>query len=655
MSTFMGRVKEFPDIQIDYFRRDNLSSPLACFLSHVHSDHLSGLANLRSPFVYCSAATKEILLRLETYACRVNYAKHILEAQQQTYKHLKKILKPLPLSTPTTLDLRPGVQIQVTLFDANHCPGAVMFLIEDARKAILYTGDIRSEPWFVNSLVRNPSLIEYSSGIRRLDTIYLDTSFTEEIPFQSKAEGIEELLRKVVQYPNDTIFHFQAWTYGYEEVWIALSRALKSRIHVDDYKLRIYNSLRARKSDDRFSSDVHLSPEAPALVGYMSGNTPQHGCLTSDCNVRLHSCERGNMCAIARGSSVVRIQPIIAHLSGGADLAEIGAGGGGGDLEREAELDLGMMQDVQALSSMIDQLSADSKDASYASEARIRVLELALESVNRRSTIPLHLDPVSMEGDQTTLLKKAVRALAQRDSKMLAQSGDPEISSAQLPRVIRFPYSRHSSYAELCHLLQAFRPLDVWPCTVSVREWLGNGISISQLFGKYCSGQHFSFDETVLKPADLEAEEKELQEATQATNASVITSESDIILKHPVTADEDELLSDIGLARLMEVDEDFRDHLAAGSQLQQGHSPVKGSKRTLNNYVQDDGVLKAHEGDQEIGPKQNHGFTTTLSPRHSIAQREAYYKMLDYLDNDIWTPIGLISTGDNHTEPDKEL
>lgn len=58
------------------------------------------------------------------------------------------------------------------------------------------------------------------------------------------------------------------------------------------------------------------------------------------------------MCAIARGSSVVRIQPIIAHLSGGADLAEIGAGGGGGDLEREAELDLGMMQDVQALSSM---------------------------------------------------------------------------------------------------------------------------------------------------------------------------------------------------------------------------------------------------------------------------------------------------------------
>jgi hypothetical protein len=34
-------------------------------------------------------------------------------------------------------------RIQVTLFDANHCAGAVMFLIEDQGNAILYTGDIR--------------------------------------------------------------------------------------------------------------------------------------------------------------------------------------------------------------------------------------------------------------------------------------------------------------------------------------------------------------------------------------------------------------------------------------------------------------------------------------------------------------------------------
>lgn len=96
--------------------------------------------------VYCSAATREMLLCLERYPCRINYANGVLEARVQRYRHLKKLLvggtrlaagrvyadihivqKPLPLETPTVLELEPGNQIQVTLFDANHCPGAVMF------------------------------------------------------------------------------------------------------------------------------------------------------------------------------------------------------------------------------------------------------------------------------------------------------------------------------------------------------------------------------------------------------------------------------------------------------------------------------------------------------------------------------------------------
>jgi len=39
--------------------------------------------------------------------------------------HMQK--KPLPLETPTIIELEPGENIQVTLFDANHCPGAAMF------------------------------------------------------------------------------------------------------------------------------------------------------------------------------------------------------------------------------------------------------------------------------------------------------------------------------------------------------------------------------------------------------------------------------------------------------------------------------------------------------------------------------------------------
>ncbi|GKT51010.1 protein artemis [Colletotrichum spaethianum] len=247
MSTFNGLVAEFPDI------RSELPNP-GRDITGVHSP---------------SASTREMLLRLERYPCRINHAKGILEARVQTYKHLKNLLKTLPLETPTTLELAPGSHIQVTLFDANHCPGAVMFLIEDLHHAILYTGDVRSEPWFVNSIARNPAVIEYTFGLKVLDKIYLDTSFIKDVPFQTKAEGIAELLQKVALYPNDTIFHIQAWTYGYEQVWIALSKALKSRIHVDDYKMRMFSSLTGKTSDGRFGSSIHLCPEAPALAGYL--------------------------------------------------------------------------------------------------------------------------------------------------------------------------------------------------------------------------------------------------------------------------------------------------------------------------------------------------------------------------------------------------
>lgn len=216
---------------VDFFRQiQGVPPPLACFLSHAHSDHLAGLESLKSPFIYCSAATKALLLRLERYPHRINFEKGILESRRQHYKHLKNLLKPIPLHTPTRIELAPRNDIQVTLFDANHCTGAVMFLLEGDGRAVLYTGDIRAEPWFVNALARNPCLIEYTTGLKTLGCIYLDTSFTEDIAFPTKAEGLAELLQKVSKYPPTTEFHFTAWTFGYEEVWMALSRTLKSQV-----------------------------------------------------------------------------------------------------------------------------------------------------------------------------------------------------------------------------------------------------------------------------------------------------------------------------------------------------------------------------------------------------------------------------------------
>lgn len=84
-------------------------------------------------------------------------------------------------------------------------------------------------------MLRNPSMVEYTAGrdsrqLKTLDKIYLDTSFTEDIRFQTKADGLRELLDKVAKYPEDTLFYFSAWTYGYEDVWIALAKALNTQV-----------------------------------------------------------------------------------------------------------------------------------------------------------------------------------------------------------------------------------------------------------------------------------------------------------------------------------------------------------------------------------------------------------------------------------------
>jgi len=300
MSTFDGIVREFPDIRIDHFRNTRVLSrpPLAYFLSHVHSDHLTGLESCKSPFIYCSPATREILLRLEKYPHRMNFAKGILETRKQTYRHLKNLLKAIPLETLTVLELSPGKTIRVTLFDANHCVGAVMFLVEGEGRAVLYTGDIRSEGWWVDSLTRHPLLVPYASldgkkPLKRLDNVYLDTTFASKADpyreFPSKRNGLREMLEKVSMYPNGTRFYFDSWTFGYEDVWQALSSFLDSQVHLDDYRFGLYRAL--------VNGLEPKAGEVSKLMGFHCGNHFQHGCLTNG-PTRLHSCEKGTGCEI---------------------------------------------------------------------------------------------------------------------------------------------------------------------------------------------------------------------------------------------------------------------------------------------------------------------------------------------------------------------
>ncbi|OAQ74242.2 artemis protein [Pochonia chlamydosporia 170] len=363
-----------------------------------------------------------------------------------------------------------------------------MFLIEGQGKAILYTGDIRAEPWFVNSLARNPAVLEYTCGLKILDKLYLDTSFLEDIPFQTKSEGIAELLAKVQKYPKDTTFHLQAWTFGYEDVWIALSKALSSRIHVDDYKLRIFNSLKSRSSDQQFAQEYHLASGAAMLTGHMCGNTQHLGCLTSDTNVRIHSCEKANMCSVAKHPSVVSIRPVVCRLPGGEAIMEAGVGGGGTDFSREAELHWITDDDIDVFLHSLpewDEVNDSVKD-------KIKTLLTGMSSSGR--DLSLNMDIEDFGDDLSADMGFVIQSLAERLRNKSGNLKPPANTRPDgLPKVILFPFARHSPYRELCHLAEAFKPKDIWPCTVD-RYWMENMVTIESLFGKYCSERLFEHD-----------------------------------------------------------------------------------------------------------------------------------------------------------------
>lgn len=129
------------------------------------------------------------------------------------------------------------------------------------------------------------------------------------------------------------------------------------QIHVDKYKMRLYQSLRrkSQNGEPNTANDIPISSffaaEAPALIGHQYANHFQSGCLTLDPSVRIHSCEKNTGCS-GLDDNTVCIRPIISRISSGKELNEIGVGGGAGDLTQRPELELdnaGCIEQIMSL------------------------------------------------------------------------------------------------------------------------------------------------------------------------------------------------------------------------------------------------------------------------------------------------------------------
>lgn len=108
------------------------------------------------------------------------------------------------------------------------------------------------------------------------------------------------------------------------------------------------------------------------------------------------------------------------------------------------------------------------------SEASSDAITSVMKTMSAGRSLHLDLAISEFSDDLAASIQTAVKALT---GKRNPSPATPEtVYQRALPKVIRFPYARHSSYAELCHFVEAFRPRDIWPCTEDPEYWHKHGI-----------------------------------------------------------------------------------------------------------------------------------------------------------------------------------
>ncbi|GAA5954140.1 hypothetical protein JCM3765_005301 [Sporobolomyces pararoseus] len=323
MSTHNGYIKEFPFIRIDSFTSipnpSNNLHPLYYFLTHSHTDHLNGLnsPNFRG-IIFMTPVTKTIVLNTVESSERVRWKEfgeggkgkdRLNKKPKKKFENLFKVkpnnpgvrgsgsgsgsgieqIREINYNQPIKLKgVNDGDWVKVIAIDANHCPGSCMYLFEGVVngefKSCLVTGDLRAEPWFLTGLLHNPLLAPYTSTtttrpFKELDCIYLDTSnvlLDQELV--TKEQAINDLLKMIKRYPRDTKFFLNCWTWGYEDLLKGIFKTFghQTRIHLDWYKYKIYNSPSIRNSDPLLST----------LGTTMESGEEEEG------GIKFHACER---------------------------------------------------------------------------------------------------------------------------------------------------------------------------------------------------------------------------------------------------------------------------------------------------------------------------------------------------------------------------
>ncbi|GMI67835.1 hypothetical protein like AT1G19025 [Hibiscus trionum] len=184
------------------------------FVTHAHKDHTFGISSHFSYPIYSTHLTKSLLLL--------------------NYPQLDDSLF-LGIETGESIVIDdPDGEFQVTAFDANHCPGAVMFLFEGSFGNILHTGDCRLTPECLQNLPEKYIGRKGKEPQCRFDYLFLDCTFgrfSRNLP--SKHSAIRQVINCIWKHPNAPVVYLTCDLLGQEEILTSVSVTFGSKIYVD--------------------------------------------------------------------------------------------------------------------------------------------------------------------------------------------------------------------------------------------------------------------------------------------------------------------------------------------------------------------------------------------------------------------------------------
>ncbi|XP_061907955.1 5' exonuclease Apollo isoform X1 [Entelurus aequoreus] len=222
-----GKIIPNTPLAVDFWKVRKCPGTRLFFLSHMHSDHTVGLTSTWADRpIYCSPVTASLL--------RVK-----LGVKEQWIHPLE-----LDDSYLLSLDDIGKEKMTVTLIDANHCPGAVMFLFEGYFGSILYTGDFRYSP----SMLRDLCLITSAT----INVLYLDNTNCDPnrvIPTRKQAtQQIKEIIRS---HPDHNVV-LGLYALGKESLLVDLAMEFQTWIEVSYERMK---TLKLLELPDVFTTD----------------------------------------------------------------------------------------------------------------------------------------------------------------------------------------------------------------------------------------------------------------------------------------------------------------------------------------------------------------------------------------------------------------